>query len=378
MNNFAKFAILTFFFSFFLFLSPNANATDGITYFDDSSQIQLNYRICSDQTSSSGKYVCATRTNSGQVSPFLYDSDTGVMQFSLTPDYSYCNVNYPCRIVISGVTIHLKNNGSAANITDNFINGKFWSVHDYFFGLYPQMSGDSTWNNFYNLASSFDGTVNTSSSGTSVCKDIGALEDTCRFGYWQNEVVYDQNNTYSGFDFSVSNDLFYSTSTKQFAFRSFPYDKSQGHLNMTTPAYNAIIYDLPQTSPIVFYLQLWGSETLQEVEDNGDDNGVTDIVQEMNRIDQNMQQAQNTADDIDVDINIPNVLTPFLSLFTDSSCVEIDDLAAWIHSTETVVCSPWSSDIRNVINPVAGFMMNLLIFGFLIRWLHKNENGGDH
>lgn len=352
------------------FLSPNANATDEIDYFDNTSRISLGYRVCVDHGS---YYTCDSRVSRTTILPSVYDSSTGVAQYTITPSFTTCD-SYPdldCRLVVDSFSFEIRNNSSVPT-SFNFINGKVWTGHDLFFGKYPTMSGSSIWADDYNVTSSFDLSIWKSSSKSFVCGD--STPDECLFGYWQNKVVYDQTNTYNGFDFSASKDLF-SSSYYEVTFRAYPYNKSTGHLDMTTSNQNNIIFDLPRTAPLVFYAQFWGSDTIYEVEDNGEGIEVSDIQQEMDKIDQNMQNAQNSADDIDIDFSVPNIVSPFFSLFTDNSCVSITNLASWLHSSETYVCSPWPSAVRDVLSPVVSFIVILLLFGFIVRWLHKNDFG---
>ena len=341
-------------FSIFFFLSPNAEATDHI-YYNDSTKLWLNYRVCLDQTSATGKYQCDRRTAVQGIHSFYYDASTGVNQYSFTPDYSYCrSSSYPCRLVIDNFYFDIENGGSVP--TDPFVNGKVWTNLDFYFGKYPQISGELIWDNKYNITDSLDMST-TTADGRLLCGDDSG--DNCKFGYLENDVVYDSTSKYSGFDFSLKTSIV-STSYLRVNFGAYPYDKSLGHLNMTDPVYYNIVYETTNSSPIIFYASFWGTDAIQDVQDNGDDNGVTDIVQEMNKIDEDMQNAQDSADEIDMDFSVPNVVSPFVSLFTDQSCVSIINIGSWLHSTETYVCSPWPSTVRSVLTPICSFMMILL------------------
>lgn len=65
-----------------------------------------------------------------------------------------------------------------------------------------------------------------------------------------------------------------------------------------------------------------------------------------------------------------NPFTPLFGLFTDTSrCVQIPTIAGMLGSESTEYCPWFDSTVRNILTPVLGISANMLLFGFIVKWL---------
>lgn len=99
---------------------------------------------------------------------------------------------------------------------------------------------------------------------------------------------------------------------------------------------------------------------------------------EKDTIENNAQDAQNSADGLNIGFSVANPLTVWFELFTDQPCVDIPTISSWLHANETQVCSPWrNTPVRAVASPIMGVLGGMILFGFIVRWLKGNGFDGS-
>ena len=124
------------------------------------------------------------------------------------------------------------------------------------------------------------------------------------------------------------------------------------------------------------------NNNIQDVQDSVDDLGQTqqDIYDdEKDTINQNSEDAQDSAEDLDISFTVPNILNPWLGLFKNDACVDVSNLASWLHwdgdaklGGAKTVCSPWPTSVRSVLTPIFSFVFMLVLFRFVIKWLSNS------
>lgn len=87
--------------------------------------------------------------------------------------------------------------------------------------------------------------------------------------------------------------------------------------------------------------------------------------------------AESDASSQNFNFNIPNPLQSWFGGFSDSDCANIPNLAVWLHSNETRICTPWPSSVRTVMTTIVTGLCMLLLFTFIINWVKKNDTGGN-
>lgn len=110
-------------------------------------------------------------------------------------------------------------------------------------------------------------------------------------------------------------------------------------------------------------------QDLRSSQEQANDDANDRYEDEKDTISGNGQDAQDSADSLDMSFGVPWILSAWYSLFIDSNCASIPTIKSWIHSTETQVCSPWPSAVRSTLTPIFSVLSGLLLFGFVIRWL---------
>lgn len=98
---------------------------------------------------------------------------------------------------------------------------------------------------------------------------------------------------------------------------------------------------------------------------------------EKDTINDSKDEAADTADTMDTSgFSFGNPLATWFGMFSNNQCVSIPKLKAWLHGTENQVCSPWSSDVRSNLTPVASILSIMVAFGLLIHWLKGDTDVG--
>lgn len=87
--------------------------------------------------------------------------------------------------------------------------------------------------------------------------------------------------------------------------------------------------------------------------------------------------AQDEVNNSDFSFGVPNTLDAFFRSFSDSNCVNIPNLATWLHSNETRVCSPWPLVVKNTMTPIVTGVFALVLTAFFVHWLKTNDSGGN-
>ena len=118
-------------------------------------------------------------------------------------------------------------------------------------------------------------------------------------------------------------------------------------------------------------------QNLQQTQEQANDDANDRYEDEKQTIQDNADQAQQDAEDFTPSFSIPNPLTNFFNAFTDNRCVDIPDLASWLHSNETHICSPWPSNVRSVMTTVVSGLFGLIIFRFVVKWFMKNQGESE-
>lgn len=73
-----------------------------------------------------------------------------------------------------------------------------------------------------------------------------------------------------------------------------------------------------------------------------------------------------------INFSLINPFTSWLNLFTDNNCVTVSIIPSWFGMEETQICTPWG-DIRSYLSPIFSVFGSMLIFGFIVSWLRKNN-----
>lgn len=115
-------------------------------------------------------------------------------------------------------------------------------------------------------------------------------------------------------------------------------------------------------------------KTLQQ-QANNDANGRYD--DEKDTINNAANNAEANASSQDFNFSIPNPFQSWFGGFSDSECANIPNLAVWLHSEETRVCTPWPASVRTVMTTIVTGLCMLLLFTFIINWVKKNDTGGN-
>lgn len=98
---------------------------------------------------------------------------------------------------------------------------------------------------------------------------------------------------------------------------------------------------------------------------------------EKDTIQDSVDEAENTADGMSFGFNLANHFLNWFALFNDNACVSIPTLHDWLNSTDTQVCSPWrNTNVRSVLTPIFALLGTMLVTGFVLRWLSRNNTEG--
>jgi hypothetical protein len=73
-----------------------------------------------------------------------------------------------------------------------------------------------------------------------------------------------------------------------------------------------------------------------------------------------------------------NVLNPLASLVGQDGCASIPTIAGWFNMTNTQVCSPYPTSVRQAVTPVVGLFLSILMFTFCWRLLGSDPSTMEH
>lgn len=98
---------------------------------------------------------------------------------------------------------------------------------------------------------------------------------------------------------------------------------------------------------------------------------------EKDTIQDSVDEAEDTAGSMGFNFNLANPFLNWFALFNDNACVSIPTLHDWLNSTDTQVCSPWrNTSVRSVLTPIFALLGTMLVTGFVLRWLSRNNTEG--
>lgn len=123
--------------------------------------------------------------------------------------------------------------------------------------------------------------------------------------------------------------------------------------------------------------QLDALRDIQQSQEDANDDANARYQDEKDTINNSANDAEANASGQDFNFSIPNPLQSWFGGFSDSECIDIPNLALWIHSNETHICTPWPSSVRTVMTTIVTGLVMLLLFGFIIHWVKKNDTGGN-
>lgn len=130
--------------------------------------------------------------------------------------------------------------------------------------------------------------------------------------------------------------------------------------------------------------QLDALNDLRSAQEQSNDDANARYQDEKDTINNSASSAQSNASGQDFSFSLPNPFTAWFGGFSDNECVDIPNLAVWLHwdgdyklGGAKRVCSPWPSDVRTVMTTIVSGMLMLVLFGFIINWVKKNDTGGD-
>lgn len=99
---------------------------------------------------------------------------------------------------------------------------------------------------------------------------------------------------------------------------------------------------------------------------------------EKDTIEQHGQDAQDSADSLNIGFSVGNPFLNWFALFRDDTCVAIPTIRSWLGINETQVCSPWyGTPVRGVATPIFSILSGMILFGFIVRWLKGNDFDGS-
>ena len=147
-------------------------------------------------------------------------------------------------------------------------------------------------------------------------------------------------------------------------------------INRVTTALNTVNSTLNTINGALGTIQNNQSDMLDAQQQANDD--ANDRYQdEKDTINNATQDAQDEVNNQDFNFAVPNTLDAFFRSFSDSNCIDIPNLASWIHSNETRVCSPWPLVVKNTMTPIVTGVFALVLTAFFIKWLKTNDSGGN-
>ena len=314
-------------------------------------------------------YIGSQTLNSG--SPTTYDSTTniGQYQFNISQPSGCDNI---CRITINWFEFVPANivNNNWVYPTGDYVHIKAWSLHNFFQGTMDTIWGNSA--DKYISVLGGDSWLGTSLSNHHSCRDAGS--DVCNVLFWQNNTDYDELYLYHGFSVNTARSLSPSTNWISFHVSLWQYDLTN-HQYLLNNTGGPMMF-IPKTNPIVFYVKAWDDDQLASVDDEGAEDlqeTSPDFDSELDLINNNGTTAQNSADSLNVGFSVPWIFQTWFSLFVNSDCVNIPNLQTMLHSTQSSVCTPWSSNLRSILSPIFAILSSMLAFGFVIRWLSRGS-----
>lgn len=123
--------------------------------------------------------------------------------------------------------------------------------------------------------------------------------------------------------------------------------------------------------------QLNALNDLRSAQEQANDDANDRYNDEKDTINNSASDAEQNASSQDFNFSIPNPLQSWFGGFSDSECANIPNLAVWLHSEETRVCTPWPASVRTVMTTIVTGLCMLLLFTFIINWVKKNDTGGN-
>lgn len=144
-------------------------------------------------------------------------------------------------------------------------------------------------------------------------------------------------------------------------------------LNNAISTMNNKLDDIQSSLGTIEDYSLRSAEAQEQANDDANDR----YQDEKDTINDAAQDAEDNASSQDFSFTIPNPLQSWFGGFSNNTCVNIPNLASWLHSNETQICSPWPSNVRSVMTTVVTGLVFLVFFGFIISWVKKNDTGGN-
>lgn len=381
IRNFRLLVLLLFVFCLAFVFAPNTYADDRIDY--SSTRLYISYTWFK-YSSNSGRWSSAG-SDTSVYAEAQYNSDTGYYEWSLDTGTQPTTCNNNCYLYVYNIQVTPRIlTGSGISLPDS--SGTDYT-HIYLFSEYAFATGNygnqiSYHNIWYLTPMGKDAWIPAAASNHDSCDAQG--ESNCKIDFWADSVpeYQDENNPYNNFFYGISLDI------KNSVFPSYtPYPLVaivQNPYNLNNHNFdtlNSFLYWIPDNSEshiINFYGKVWG--------DNNFSNGISsdteinleeaspDFDIEYRLINQNTNSATTSVNGLDINFSVPWVFQAWFSLFVDSTCVDIPIIQGMIHSSESVVCTPWSSSLRSTLTPIFSILSSMLAFAFVIRWLSKDSS----
>lgn len=64
--------------------------------------------------------------------------------------------------------------------------------------------------------------------------------------------------------------------------------------------------------------------------------------------------------------------------FTNNSCVDVPNIASWLHTNQSHYCTFWPANIRQSLTPIFNSISLMVIFGFVVSWLKGRSSNAFH
>lgn len=392
--------------SFFIcfLLGSQVKATDvPIT----DARVLINYRICG-YNSTITKIECSSSyidqsTENNSHDRLSYDSSTNIFTLNLddllsSSNFTFLQAKYaPYFILVEGLSVmplDLSNNNSNHYLsTEKVINIDISSDHNWFYGSLSTygVSSQNQYQYYWIRPRSYDygysfwrsGSAPTFSSSNFLCYD--QPYDTCWLALHSpdgNASLDNLSTSEAHLDMAIdgNGNLF-----SHFRLLSRPWVSNANGTSGSYTSSPSIIQQIDIDSGLQtnisgkFFIKLWLSDEMPSMNDIAYESDVAYEEQVIN----NALNSTNSDNNSLMGITF-NPFLPFTAFFNglfnasgNDSCKNFTILPSLFGVQSAYICSPWGSDIRNILTPLFSFASIMLLFGFIIGFFRNSDELGS-
>ena len=382
---FTIFSLVTF--------TPNSYATDTAYKYGN---LTIYAQICKELSISGRDYLyydCSqeigvTKSTSPDGTPSTTDrqyfkfrgSDMGDLVTAYS-DYSCVSASVKCFLRVSRIVFTPKLNSSDFSYLESgdYYYFRFTTTNYLFLGNSKEFYTNSVTDLVYNFGG-IDSYLNFNFQDQYSCRDNESLpcQVAYKFGHDRDDISLSGN--YSSF--LTSGSVGSGVTAYNFEFIDNPYNTSSNLYQVS--AFDGLTYFIPLTTKTNFnstgylvwdgYIFFYKTDDFVPVVDS-DSVDPDSVINQENAIIQDNVDSANSSNSLLGNISIPifNPISSWLVLFTDSQCIDISTLSGWFGLSTQHLCSPWHSNIRDVLTPIISVGGTLLLFGYAIRWLNGSS-----